>query len=172
MKWAFLAAYVATVPLANWSLQTFGLVPVGFGLVAPAGVYWAGLAFTLRDLTQDYLGRRWTVFGIFVGSGLSAFVSPQLALASGAAFLLSELADFAVYTPLREKRWLLAVGLSNTVGLLIDSALFLWLAFGSLEFLAGQVLAKGYMTILAILVLWRIRAVLARQPHAGLAGPD
>ena len=31
---------------------------MGFGLMAPAGVYFAGLAFTFRDLTQEKLGRR------------------------------------------------------------------------------------------------------------------
>jgi hypothetical protein len=38
--------YVATIVGANWALATFGVVPVGFGLYAPAGVYFAGLAFT------------------------------------------------------------------------------------------------------------------------------
>jgi uncharacterized PurR-regulated membrane protein YhhQ (DUF165 family) len=75
------------------------------------------------------------------------------------AFLLSELADFAVYTPLRRRTWLGAVAASNTVGLVIDSALFLWLAFGSLEFLAGQVVGKAWMTALAVVLmaLWRRR---------------
>jgi queuosine precursor transporter len=151
MLW--LALYGLTIVAANWAIMTFGLVPVGFGLVAPAGVYCAGLAFTLRDLTQDALGRWATVAAIVVGAGLSALVSPQLALASGTAFLISELADLAVYTPLRRQHWLLAVGLSNTVGLLLDSVLFLLLAFGSLELLAGQVVGKIWMTLLAIAVL-------------------
>jgi uncharacterized PurR-regulated membrane protein YhhQ (DUF165 family) len=77
-----------------------------------------------------------------------------LGIASGVAFLTSELADFAVYTPLRERHWLGAVTLSNTVGLTIDSALFLFLAFGSLDFLAGQIVGKAWMTALAVLLLW------------------
>src|SRR3954447_9871108 len=95
-----LVGYVAVIVLANWAIQQFGLVPVGFGLLAPAGVYFAGLAFTLRDLVQEQLGRKWTLVAIVVGAAVSAVLSPQLALASGIAFLLSELADFAVYTPL------------------------------------------------------------------------
>ena len=39
----------------------------------------------------------------------------------GTAFLLSELADFAVYTPLAERRWLTAVVASNIVGTIVDS---------------------------------------------------
>lgn len=151
MTW--LVLYVATIFAANAAIATFGLVPVGFGLLAPAGVFFAGLAFTFRDLTQDALGRRWTWLAIGIGAALSATLSGPLALASGAAFLLSETADLLVYTPLRERHWLWAVAASNVVGLLIDSALFLWLAFGSLEFLMGQVVGKGEMTILAVVIL-------------------
>lgn len=149
--------YIATIFAANWALSTFGVVPVGFGLVAPAGVFFAGLALTFRDATQEQLGRGWVVAAIAVGALLSAVVSPQFAIASGTAFLVSELADFAVYTPLRERGWLRAVAASNVVGLIADSALFLWLAFGSLDFLAGQVVGKVEMTVLAVAVLALLR---------------
>jgi queuosine precursor transporter len=152
-----LVAYIATIFAANWAISVYGLVPVGFGLLAPSGVYFAGLAFTLRDLTQENLGRVWTVLAIAVGAVLSAAISAQFALASGTAFLVSEMADFLVYTPLRERRWLPAVAASNTVGLIVDSALFLSLAFGSLEFLSGQVVGKAWMTLLAVAVLWLLR---------------
>ena len=158
MKYLPLIGYIATIFAANWAIQAFGLVPVGFGLMAPAGVYFAGLAFTLRDLTQDSLGKRWTVGAILIGAALSALISPAVALASGVAFLVSELADLAVYTPLRARLWLWAVALSNTVGLVLDSAIFLWLRYGSLDFLAGQVVAKSYMTILAVIALWLHRS--------------
>ena len=171
----FLVGYVATIFLANLSLQYLGwcppdgpcLVPVAPGLWAPSGVLWAGLAFTLRDLVQEKLGRWWTLGAIVVGAGLSALVSPQLAAASGVAFLLSELADFAVYTPLRLRNWLAAVLLSNTVGLVADSILFLTIAFGSLEFLTGQVVGKLWMTLLAIVLLWAFRRRFAPVPTAG-----
>lgn len=153
----WLAAYMLTIVGANWALQTFGVIPVGFGLMAPAGVLFAGLAFTVRDLVQEQLGRWWTPGAILIGAGVSWWISPAFAVASGAAFLVSELADFAVYTPLRRRHWLSAVTLSNTVGLVVDSCLFVWLAFGSLDFLAGQVVGKTYMTILAVAVLWLIR---------------
>lgn len=150
----FLIGYIATIFAANWAIATFGPVPVGFGLVAPAGVYFAGLAFTLRDLTQDRLGRWWTIGAIVIGAVLSAVISPQFALASGVAFLFSELADLLVYTPIRERHWIGAVIASNIVGLTIDSFLFLSLAFGSLEFLPGQIVGKAWMTALAVILLW------------------
>jgi hypothetical protein len=169
VKFVPLGLYIATIFAANWAIVTFGLVPVGFGLLAPAGVYFAGLAFTFRDLTQDQLGRRWTFGAILIGAALSAGISGPLALASGVAFLISETADLLVYTPLKEKHWLGAVTASNTVGLVVDSALFLFLAFGSLEFLAGQIVGKLWMTGLAVLILWGARALLSRHASPELA---
>jgi uncharacterized PurR-regulated membrane protein YhhQ (DUF165 family) len=71
-------------------------------------------------------------------------------VASAAAFLLSEFADFAVYTPLARRRLVAAVFASSVVGLVVDSIVFLWLAFGSLEFLIGQIIGKLWMVLLAI----------------------
>jgi uncharacterized PurR-regulated membrane protein YhhQ (DUF165 family) len=156
----WVACYIATIFAANWAIETFGVVPVGFGLVAPAGVYFVGLAFTFRDLAHEQVGRRWIVVAIVVGAGLSALVSPTFAFASGCAFLFGELADFAVYTPLRAQGWLRAVAASNGVGLVVDSALFLWLAFGSLALLPGQVVGKVWMTLLAVALLWGARRVV------------
>ncbi len=162
---AALIGFIATIWVANWLISHFGVVHVGFGLLAPAGVFAVGVAFTLRDIAHRTLGP-WAVIGaIVVGAALSWLIAPAFALASGVAFLVSELADLTVYTPLSERTWLGSVVLSNTVGLLIDSALFLWLAFGSLQFFWGQVVGKAWMTLLAVLVLaaWRSRAVLARD---------
>ena len=156
-----LIGYIATIFLANWAIVEFGPVPVGFGLIAPAGVYFAGLAFTFRDLVQERYGRLATALAILAGAAISALLSPQFALASGLAFLISEMLDFAVYTPLRRRNWIAAVVMSNTVGLLADSVIFLSLAFGSLQFLAGQVVGKAWMTLLAAIVLWFLRTRLA-----------
>lgn len=150
---ALATLYALTIFAANWAISTFGLVPVGFGLMAPAGVYFAGLAFTLRDGLQETGGRRWVLAAILAGAALSAALSGPLAFASGLAFLFSELADFAVYTPLRRRNWIGAVIASNTAGIVVDSALFLWLAFGSLAFLPGQIVGKTWMTALAVVVI-------------------
>lgn len=82
-------ALVATVVAANWAIATFGFVPVGFGLVAPAGVYFAGLAFALRDVVHDTLGRLAVFACIAAGGGLSLLISPAFAVASAAAFVVS-----------------------------------------------------------------------------------
>jgi len=157
-----LAGYVLTIFAANLAITYLGIVPVGLGLMAPAGVYFAGMAFSLRDALQETLGRRWVVIAILIGAATSAALSAQLALASGLAFLFSELADFVIYTPLRQRNWLGAVVASNTVGVVIDSALFLWLAFGSLAFLPGQIVGKLWMTALTVVILLAWRRIASR----------
>jgi uncharacterized PurR-regulated membrane protein YhhQ (DUF165 family) len=165
LGFAAAALFVSTVVAANWAVQEFGLVHVGFGLVAPAGVYFAGLAFLLRDLVQRTLGRPWVLAAIAAGGAVSALVSPRLALASSVAFTVSELADMAVYTRL-ERRGITAVVGSNIVGAAVDSALFLQIAFGSLAFWEGQMVGKLWVTVAAlpILVLSRRRLALEEEP--------
>lgn len=157
---------MVTVVAANWAIETFGFVPVGFGLVAPAGVYFAGLAFGLRDVVDDILGRRAVLVCILTGGALSYLVSPVFAVASAAAFILSELADLAVYTPLRERHWPTAALGSNLVGAIVDSALFLWLAFRSLDHLAGQVVGKAWMAGVGVALVAAVRVLSARRRQA------
>jgi hypothetical protein len=160
LRLLLMVAFAATIPAANWLIGNVGtecipngpcLVPVGFGLMAPSGVLMVGLALVLRDAVHE-AGGIWAALGaILVGGLLSWLVAPPaLVLASVAAFMLSELADLAVYTPLRERRLGLAVLASGVVGASIDSAVFLWLAFGSLDFMAGQVLGKIWMSVLVL----------------------
>jgi uncharacterized PurR-regulated membrane protein YhhQ (DUF165 family) len=158
--------HVATIVAANWAIAAFGVVPVGFGLRAPTGVYFAELAITFRNLTQEKLGRRAVVVAILFGAALSALISPQFALASGVAFLFSELADFGVYTPLRKRFWLWAMITSNLVGTVLDSVIFLGLAFGSLEFLVGQVVGKTWVTLLTVPFFWAFRRRLIGREGA------
>ena len=157
---AYLALFTLTIPAANWMIGHVGttcvpngpcLIPVAPGLTAPSAVVVVGLAFVLRDLVQRRLGARASLAAIAVGAALSALLAPaQIVVASTAAFLLSELADFAVYTPLQRRRFVLAVLLSSLAGLVVDSAIFLYLAFGSLDFLLGQIVGKAWMGLLAL----------------------
>ena len=156
----YLVSFILTVPIANWMVGNVGtvcpsespcLLPVGFDIMAPSGVLMIGLALVLRDLVQRRLGKFWAVAAIAAGALLSVLVAPAaLVVASGTAFLVSEFADFVVYTPLQRKRLVLAVFLSSTVGLVLDSLIFLQLAFGSLDYLSGQIIGKAWMVLLAL----------------------
>lgn len=171
----YLIGFALCIPAANWMLGNVGtvcppdspcLLPVApaiggissQSIMAPSGVLMAGLALVLRDLVQRRLGKGWALIAILAGAALSYLLAPpQLVIASTAAFLLSELIDFAVYTPLQERRMVLAVVLSSAVGLVVDSVVFLLMAFGSLDFLSGQIIGKSWMVLLAIPFIWLIR---------------
>lgn len=156
----FLVLFCLTIPAANWMIGHVGteclrngpcLVPVAPGLMAPSGVLMIGAALVLRDLVQRRLGVEFGVAAILAGAAISAALAPApLVVASATAFLISEFADFAVYTPLARRRLVAAVVASSVVGLVIDSIVFLWLAFGSLSFLPGQIVGKLLMVLLAI----------------------
>lgn len=161
---ASLIGYIASIYAANWLLENVGFVTVWPGIVAPAGVYAAGFALTFRDFVQRHLGRHWVLLAIVVGAALSYTVSATFATASAIAFLVSEAADMAIYTPLAERRhWLVAIAASNTVGLVIDSALFLWLAFSSLDHINGQLIGKLEATAAALAMLAVIHAATRNQ---------
>lgn len=171
-----LVAFGLTIPAANWLIGNVGtecipngpcLIPVGFGLMAPSGVLMIGLALVLRDVVHRYLGAAWAVAAIVLGGALSALLAPPaLALASTAAFLLSETADLLVYAPLYRRRLIAAVVASGIVGAAIDSAVFLWLAFGSLDFVAGQIVGKAWMTLLAVPAIFAVRLVGRQKAFA------
>lgn len=151
------ALFVAVIAAANLAIDRWGPVPVGFGLTAPAGVYLAGVAFLNRDLVHELLGLPGVLAAIAAGAAVSALTSPRLAAASAAAFTVSELVDLAVYAPLRRTR-LAAVVASNVAGLVVDSVVFLALAFGSLAFLPGQLVGKSWVTVATVVVWlgWRV----------------
>ncbi|MGB3833712.1 MAG: VUT family protein [Mesorhizobium sp.] len=168
---AFLG-FLATIPVANWMIQNVGticlpggpcLVPVGFGLSAPSGVLVIGSAIVLRDAVHRLLGPLPALLAITIGTVVSALIAPQsLVLASAVAFGLAELLNFAVFAPLHRRRLILAVVLSSVVAAIADSALFLWLAFGSLDHLGGQTLGKLWMTVLAVSMIYLSRQHRAR----------
>lgn len=174
-SWIWFILYIGTIWLANYLITHVGVqfdpngphtIPVGFGLMAPSGVLAVGLAFTLRDLVQRSWGAVMAAVAVVIGAILSAMISPALALASGTAFLASEMLDLLVYTPLSKKNLYAAVIASNTVGLVVDSAVFLLMAFGSLAFLPGQCVGKAWMTLAALPVIWLIRQYDLRKEIA------
>lgn len=143
-----LAAYILSIPAANWAFGRWHAVPIAFGYEAPAAALVVGFTF----LARDYVHRLWGVWAclaaIAAGTALSVHYGADVALASGVSFVVSELADLTVLSALRRRGWGVAVTASNVVGAVLDSLLFLWLAFHSLAFLPGQLLAKAITTIL------------------------
>lgn len=161
------AAYVAVVVLANILSSEFGMVSVGFGLVASAGTYAAGAALGLRDAVREGLGRWGMVGVILVGSALSfALADPIIAKASLVAFTVSETLDALVYEPLRRTSKLGGVVASNTAGAVADTYVFLSLApFGPVTWTAmqGQLVGKVlWATLVPVALIWTAQRLRER----------
>jgi uncharacterized PurR-regulated membrane protein YhhQ (DUF165 family) len=184
------ASFVGVIVGANWALNTFGVVTV-IGVAMPAGVLFAGAAFGIRDVLHETAGSRTVLAAIAVGTALSAALSDSaripggyttIAIASGAAFAVSELLDLSVYAPLRRRHWPAAVAASNLVGSVTDSLLFLLLAFGSIAYAGGQIVGKFSMVALALPAVWMVRRALSvhnvkptsavRNDETGVIGGD
>jgi uncharacterized PurR-regulated membrane protein YhhQ (DUF165 family) len=153
-------AYLGCIVGANAAIEHWGIIPVGFGLVGPAGVFLVGPVLVLRDYVQYVSGKRVMLALLTTGVAISYLIAtPAIATASAVAFALSELVDFALFTRIAP-RWSRAVLAGGVAGALLDSAVFLLLAFGSLAFMPGQVLGKTYGIVVAsaLITLRRRRA--------------
>lgn len=161
------AGFVGCVVAANAATSHWGLIPVGFGLVATAGTYFAGLTFVLRDVLSDRFPR-WVVLVLITVAALLSYVlaDPRIALASGVAFLVSEVADLAVYEPLRRRGWVRAAIASNFVGSVVDTVLFLAIAgFPIWSSVPGQLVAKMTVTAVAVGLVLIYRRAVSRDPQ-------
>ena len=92
------------------------------------------VAFLVTDLVNRRSGpaaaRRVVLFGFAIGVVLSIASSTlRIALASGVAFLLAQLADVWLYHRMRRRVWWQAPLVSSSIASALDTALFFSLAF-------------------------------------------
>ncbi len=169
--------YVGSIVGANYMIGHIGKVipgahvlPVGFGLYAPSGVYLASLALVSRDLLQRSAGTLPGVVAILLGAFISYFISsPKLAFASGFTFLISETVDFAIFTPLAKRNFAAAVLVSGLFGEFVDSVLFLTLAQIPLAIaLKGQLVGKMWVILLGSLISFILRRSSLLSPQRGV----
>ena len=147
-------ALALCVLASNAAIERWGVVPVGFGLRAPAAVYVVGLAFVARDLVHTYLGRVAAGVAILIGAALTLAVAPALAVASAVAYLVSETVDLLIFDRAAPSGWSRAVVASSAVGLTVDSVIFLGLAPGlGYDLLPGQLVGKAVAVALALALL-------------------
>ena len=149
-KALLIAGYIGVIIAANWMTTTFGLVPIGFGLLVTAGTFAAGAALILRDGVQVTSGKRVTIAAMIAGVVVSYLVAdPFIAIASAVAFGVSEIVDFSVFTPLRKRNLATAVIVSSVASAPIDTVLFLAIAGFDITWQAvlGQFLIKTAMAL-------------------------
>jgi queuosine precursor transporter len=159
--------YVGLAVLANWLASAY-VVSVGFGYVAPAGVYAIGAVLVLRDWIQQVAGLVVSLVLVYVAGLVSWGIAEaagwttlqKVAIGSVVAFTVSETVEAAIFTPLRRRSLSGGVALSATVGSALDSFVFLSIAFGSEAFFVGQFIGKTWMVMLGTLLTLLRRRVL------------
>lgn len=123
MMWV--AAYVAAIVLVNWLFDVLPIVETPLGAWPPASIV-VGFVLILRDFAQREVGHYVLMAMLAAGVITYFMVDPFIAFASVSAFLVSETADWIVYTvtkrPLRDR--ILA---SSAVSSPLDSVVFLGL---------------------------------------------
>jgi uncharacterized PurR-regulated membrane protein YhhQ (DUF165 family) len=98
--------YIGSIVLVNWLFVTLPMVPTPWGDWTFANIV-VGFVFILRDLAQRQLGH-YVLIATAIGGLLTWLtVDPTVALASVSAFIIAEMADWAVYSftrrPLHER---------------------------------------------------------------------
>ena len=154
MKYLNTIVYILLIVLVNWLFTVVPLVELPGGTMWPPVALVVGFVFVVRDFAQREIGH-WILVAMGVGVVLSYFMaSPQVALASATAFLVSELLDWAVYTltkrPVSER-----ILYSSVLGTPVDSVVFL--SMTGFFSVAGAVAMTVSKLLGALIVWWLIR---------------
>jgi len=121
LRWTLV--YVLLIPLVNWSFAHVPTVPMPDGGAWSPMAIVTGLILVVRDFAQREVNH-YVLLPLLFGLFISYFMAPpEVALASGMAFAISEMVDYIVYTtskkPLSQR-----VMLSSTISAPLDSTVF------------------------------------------------
>ncbi len=100
------------------------------------------VAFLVTDLTNRLFGAASARKVVFAGFAIAVLVSiilasPRIAIASGSAFLISQLMDVSIFDRLRAGRWWRAPLVSSMIGAVVDTFIFFSFAFAASLSLLG-----------------------------------
>lgn len=118
-------AYIALVVAVNVAFSYVPMIDLGptFGMLSPVA-FAVGFVFVIRDFAQRAVGHN-VLFAMAVAAVLSYLLAdPYVATASIAAFVASELADWAIFTVTR-KPFKDRILISSMISTPIDTAVFL-----------------------------------------------
>lgn len=117
--------YVLLIPFINWSFTWAPMWEVLPGWAFNPVTIVTGLVLVVRDFAQREIGHE-VLIAMAVALLLTALAAgPELALASGAAFAISELVDWAMFT-FTKYRLSTRILLSSAIAAPIDTTLFLY----------------------------------------------
>jgi len=148
----FTLLYVALIVAVNYGFSVVPLVKLPDGTMWPPLSLVVGFIFVARDFAQREVGHR-VLLAMLIGAALSyVMADPYVAVASTAAFLVSELADWLVYSltkrPLNQR-----IIYSSLLSAPLDSAVFL---FGIGHFSTVAVLTMTASKLVGAVIVWRM----------------
>jgi uncharacterized PurR-regulated membrane protein YhhQ (DUF165 family) len=151
--WRPILAMVFVVALSNWAVS----YQINDWLTWGAFTY--PVVYLVTDLTNRALGppsaRRVAWVGFALAVLLSIWLADwRIAMASGTAFILSQLLDIAAFNRLRDMSWWQAPLIGSLMASVLDTGLFFFLAFYGTD-LNWVTLAAGDLA-----VKWLMAAVL------------
>jgi uncharacterized PurR-regulated membrane protein YhhQ (DUF165 family) len=146
------ALYIALIVLVNWLFTVVPPVDMGGGDMWPPVALIVGLIFVARDFAQRAIGH-WVLAAMLIAAVLSYYLAdPFVAVASVAAFAISELADWLVYS-FTKKTFAQRILFSSILATPIDSVVFL----GILGWLSAPgVLAMTASKMIGALIVWNM----------------
>jgi uncharacterized PurR-regulated membrane protein YhhQ (DUF165 family) len=154
MTYRYTLLYIVLIVAVNYGFVVIPLVQIPGGEMWPPMSLVIGFVFVARDFVQREIGHR-VIIAMLVAAALSyAMSDPFVAAASLAAFLISEFADWAVYS-FTGKPLALRVLLSSALGTPIDSVVFLAI-IGHLSVIGVVAMTLSKM-VGALMVWWLIR---------------
>lgn len=154
MRYFSTALYIALIVAVNYGFSVAPLIKLPDGTMWPPMSLAVGFIFVVRDFAQREVGHK-VLLAMLAGAALSYLMAnPFVAVASAMAFLVSEAADWGVYS-LTRRPLASRVLLSSLVSTPLDSAVFLW-GIGHLS-AVGVVTMTASKLVGALAVWWMLR---------------
>lgn len=152
MAYRFTVLYVALIVLVNWMFTVLPLIDMPTGEKWPPASLIVGLIFVARDYAQREVGHKVIIAMLAAGAISYYMADPFVAAASVSAFLISEFADWAVYS-FTKRPFAQRVLLSSALGTPLDSVVFLAM-IGHLS--VSGVVAMTASKMLGAVVVWML----------------
>jgi queuosine precursor transporter len=163
-------AYIAMIVIVascNYLVQ----FPINDWLTYGAFAY--PLSFLVTEITNNFYGpkiaRKVVYIGFFLAVILSVWLAtPKIAMASGTAFLVSQLLDISIFNNLRRTSWWFAPFFASLIASFVDTALFFSLAFWGedLPFITWAIGDFGVKLLCDIVMLLPFRLAIRKAPQS------
>jgi queuosine precursor transporter len=171
-KFFWVGLYITLIPLVNWSFSWAPNWTLWDGFAFNPVTIATGLILVVRDFAQRQIGHR-IIFAMLVALGLTVVLAgPELALASGVAFFISELVDWALFT-FTKASLTTRVLVSTAIAAPIDTVAFLFLAESLREgsFTWANIISSSAGKLIGLAVVIMIMRWRERRAEGLPAGP-